>query len=93
MDRARELESERASKQSDDNKSGKYKYAIFINECALQCQCTHNVCVVYYFKLWLFAEKNFCHLCTQGTNTSKSRESERESDGENEQKKMAFGFP
>lgn len=30
MDRVRELE--RASKQSDDNKSGKYKYAIFINE-------------------------------------------------------------
>lgn len=29
----------------DDNKSGKYKYAIFINECALQCQCAHNVYV------------------------------------------------
>lgn len=55
----------------DDNKSGKYKYAIFINECALQCQCTHNVYVWFIILScgFLYRQKNFCHLCTQGTNT------------------------
>lgn len=52
-----ERERERENEPAIIIKVGKYKYAIFINECVLQCQCTHNVYVVYYFELWLFTEK------------------------------------
>lgn len=91
----RQQEKARVRVWFDDNKSGKYKYAIFINECALQCQCTHNVYVWFIILScgFFIPKKTFviyapkAQIHTDVSETHRVREKERRCE------QMAFGFP